>query len=97
MAVERLAQQFDPLKIILFGSHAREDARPDSDIDLLVVLPKVENKRETAAEMLRVLRGIPLGVDVIPTDPEEIEEWGDLVGTILRPALREGRTIYERA
>jgi len=41
--VERIVRQFDPLRIILFGSWARGDARPDSDVDLLVVLPKVEH------------------------------------------------------
>ncbi len=47
-AVQRIARQFDPPRIILFGSWARGDARPDSDIDLLVVLPPVENKRRAA-------------------------------------------------
>ena len=95
-AVQRIARQFDPLRIILFGSWARGDARPDSDIDLLVVLPHVENKRRTAVEILRALNGLPLSKDVVVTTPEEIAVRGNIIGDVLRPALREGKVIYER-
>jgi predicted nucleotidyltransferase len=96
VVVERLARQFQPLRIILFGSYARGDAGPDSDLDLLVVLPKLEDKRRTLVEMLGALRDLPISKDVIPTDPTEIAERGSLVGTVLRPALREGKVVYER-
>jgi uncharacterized protein len=94
-AVRRIARQFDPLRIILFGSWARGDARPDSDIDLLVVLPHVENKRRVAVEILRALNGLPLSKDVVVTTPEEIAVRGNIIGDVLRPALREGRVVYE--
>ena len=95
-AVRRNTRQFDPLRIILFGSWARGDARPDSDIDLLVVLPHVENKRRAAVEILRALNGLPLSKDVVVTTPEEIAARGNVIGDVLRPALREGRVVYER-
>ena len=50
--------------------------RLDSDIDLLVVLPQVDHKRNTAVAMLRLLRDVPIPVDVVPTDPEEIARRG---------------------
>ncbi len=95
-AVRRIARQFDPLRIILFGSWARGDARPDSDLDLLVVLPRVDNKRHAAVEILRALNGLPLSKDVVVTTPEEIATRGNVIGDVLRPALREGKVIYER-
>ncbi len=93
---ERIVQQFDPLRIILFGSQARGDAGPWSDVDLLVVLPEVVNKREAAVEVRRALVNFTVSKDIIVTTPDEIERRGDLVGTILRPALREGKVLYER-
>ncbi len=93
---DRIARDFDPLRIILFGSHARGDAQPDSDIDLLVVLAEVPNKRLAAIEIRRSLRDLPASKDIIVTTPDEIARRGDLIGPVLRPALREGKVLYER-
>jgi predicted nucleotidyltransferase len=94
--IERIVRRFDPLRIILFGSWARGDARPDSDVDLLVVLPQVNDKRWTTVEILRALNGMPVSKDVVVTTPEEIAVRGNVVGLVLHPALREGKVIYER-
>lgn len=94
--VDRIVQRFHPLRVILFGSHVRGQARPDSDVDLLVVLPSCEDKREATLDILRALDGIPVRKDVIVTTPDEIAREGTLVGTVLRPALREGKVLYER-
>jgi uncharacterized protein len=94
---ERIGRDYDPVKIILFGSHARGEAGPESDIDLLVVLPEVANKRQAAVAIRRVLRDLPVPKDIVVTTPEEIARRGDLVGTVLRPALREGKVLYERS
>ena len=94
-AIDRIVRKFHPVKIFLFGSWARGSAREDSDLDLLVVLSKVEHKRKAAIEVMRVLNGLPISQDVIVTTPQEIEEHGKSVGNILRPALEEGKIIYE--
>ncbi len=95
--VEVIARRFHPLQIILFGSHARGDHAPDSDVDFLVVLPSLPDKRRTAIEIRRCLDDFPVSKDIVVTTPEEIERRGHLVGTVLRPALREGRVLYERS
>ena len=90
---DRIVQDFNPLRIILFGSHARGDAGPESDIDLLVVFPQVANKRQTAVAIRRILADLPVCKDVVVTTPEEIARRGNLIGTVLRPALREGIVV----
>jgi len=90
----RIVRGFHPSRIILFGSQVRGDARPDSDVDLLVVLPSTAGSRPTAGDIHAVLVGIPLAKDIIVTTKRDLRELDDLPGSILRPALVEGRTIY---
>ena len=94
--VDRIAREFHPVRIMLFGSRARGTARPDSHVDLLVVLPEVSDKRRVTVEILRRLNGFGLPKGVVVTTPEEIARRGHLVGTVLLPALEEGRVLYER-
>jgi predicted nucleotidyltransferase len=96
-AVRRLVRKFAPLKIVLFGSHARGEATPDSDLDFLIVVPDGADLRRTAIEMHRELADLALPKDVLVTTPREIASRGDLIGTALRPALREGKILYERS
>lgn len=95
-AVRRIVAGFQPLQIILFGSWARGGARPDSDLDLLVVLPTVDDKRRTTIDILQALNELPISKDVVVTTPVEIARRGDMIGHVLRPALGEGVVIYER-
>jgi uncharacterized protein len=95
-ARRRIVRRFRPRRIILFGSQARGDAGPESDVDLLVVLDEVDNARDVRTAIRLALGNLPIGKDVLVTTPRLIEEYGELVGTVLRPALREGITIYER-
>jgi predicted nucleotidyltransferase len=95
--VERISKQFRPLRIVLFGSRARGQATASSDVDLLVVLPEVANKRHAAVEVLRALGDLPVAADVVVTTPEELARRGQVNGDVLRAALREGKVVYERA
>lgn len=94
--VDRVVAKFHPLRVILFGSRARGEARPDSDVDLLVVMPNVADKRIAAVEIRRTLRDLPVGKDILVTTPDEIARRGEMTGSVLRAALREGKVIFER-
>lgn len=95
--VERIVELFCPERIILFGSYARGRIGPDSDVDLLVVMRGVGRKRQQAAKIHAALAGVGIPKDVVVVSPEELERFRDVVGTIIYPALREGRVLYERA
>ena len=95
--VRRIVSQFHPDKIILFGSHARGKAGPDSDVDLLVVMPSHGSKRERAIEIHGLLAGMGVPKDVIVVTPEEFEAYRDAPGTVIRTARQEGKVLYERA
>jgi predicted nucleotidyltransferase len=95
--VRRIAARFQPERIIVFGSHARGDADPDSDIDLLIVTPVKGSRRELATEIDRELSDRTVPLDIVVMTPEQFDRERDLVGTITYPAVREGRVVYERA
>lgn len=94
--VERIADRFKPEKIILFGSQARGNAGPDSDVDLLVVLPACENRKAITISIMKSLADLPVGKDIVVTTPQELETRGKLTSTVLHPALREGKVVYAR-
>jgi predicted nucleotidyltransferase len=96
-AVDRIAMRFHPDKIILFGSRARGQAGPNSDVDLLIVMAVTGSKRQQAVQIDLALEGIPIPIDLIVVTPEEVEKYRDAMGTIIREAVREGKVLYERA
>jgi len=94
--VDRIVRKFQPERVILFGSHARGEGGPDSDVDLLVVMPVDGSKREKAVEIGVALHGIRVPKDIIVTTPEDFEWRKEVPGTIERPAAREGKVLYAR-
>ncbi|MBM3126826.1 MAG: nucleotidyltransferase domain-containing protein [Chloroflexi bacterium] len=92
----QIVRRFKPEKIILFGSQARGEARPASDVDLLVILSGRVDRRQAAVEIRRALSGFPVAKDILVATPDEIRRRGNLVGTVLNSALREGKVLYER-
>ena len=94
--VERIVARFQPARILLFGSRARGTDNRWSDVDLLVVMDEVEDKRRAAVEMSRSLGDLTVSKDIVVTTPDEIARRGNVVGSVLRAALREGKVVYER-
>ena len=91
--VRRIVRVAKPDKIILFGSAAREEMGPDSDLDFLVI-KSCKNRRHTAMKIRRKLIGIGIPKDIIVATPEDIERYKDTIGLIYRPALKEGKVLY---
>ena len=94
--VDRIVARFQPSRVVLFGSRARGGASRLSDVDLLVVMAGAPDKRKAAVEIMRSLRDLPVSKDIVVTTPDEIADRGQVVGTVLHAALREGKVLYER-
>ena len=94
--VRRIVKKFKPEKIILFGSYARGTPTRDSDVDLLIIMPVLGSKREKRIEIGVALHDIRIPKDIIVATPDEVERRKNLVGTIIRPALEEGKVLYAR-
>ena len=95
-AVERIVKVADPLRVVVFGSYARGDAAPGSDLDLLVVLPEVGRRRDAAVALRRALADLPVPKDVVVASAAEAERRRDSPWHIVGLALREGREVYAR-
>ena len=92
--ISRIVEAVHPLRIILFGSAARGDVGPDSDVDLLVVMPDGTHRRETMQYLHTQLFGIPVAADILVATPSDLERHRDNIGLIYRTVLREGRVVY---
>ena len=89
---DRIVERFDASRVILYGSVARGDDGPDSDIDLLVVMPIVGRRHDTSVSVLNELRDLPVPVDITVVDPAHLDEEASVPG-VVRAAMREGRIL----
>lgn len=89
---ERIVERCNASRVVLFGSVARGDDGPDSDIDLLVVMPVVGRRHDTAVGVLNQLRDLPVPVSVTVVDPARFAEEATVPGMV-RVAMREGRDL----
>jgi predicted nucleotidyltransferase len=96
--VRRVVQAVAPEKIVLFGSRARGDHRPDSDIDLLIINESNTPRSKRTIPIHAALRGLPIEVDteVMVYTPKEVEEWKGSQAAFVTTALREGKILYEK-
>ncbi len=92
----RIVEHSQPEQIILFGSYARGDTDPDSDLDLLVVVSGVEHLRSESVRLRRILRGLLVPIDVVVATPEQMKRLRNVPGMIYHTAVREGKVIYAR-
>jgi uncharacterized protein len=92
-AVGLLQRAAPDATIILFGSHARGDTHPESDLDFLVIQPEVRARREEMVRLRDVLRPLRIPVDVLVGSRKTFDEWADTPGTVLYEAARQGRVF----
>lgn len=95
-AAERVANAASsPARVILFGSRAHGDARPGSDVDLLVIERELGSRRSERVRLRRAIGDIGVPVDVLVIGQEHADEWGAVPGTAVHDALSGGRVLVE--
>ncbi|MGC2372270.1 MAG: nucleotidyltransferase domain-containing protein [Solirubrobacteraceae bacterium] len=93
-AGRRLSEAAPPrTRVILFGSHARGQAGPHSDLDFLVIEPEVEDLIEETYRLRCTLNGLDVFADLVVVSEDEAKTWGDVYGTVIHAALAEGRPL----
>jgi predicted nucleotidyltransferase len=94
--IRRIIKVVVPDKVILFGSGARGEMGPNSDLDILVVTSEPVHRGHLTEDIYMNLIGIGQAVDVVVATPEDIERYHNNPYLVIEPALREGQVIYER-
>ena len=92
--IRRITETANPLRIILFGSDARDESGPESDIDLLIVVADGTHRLDTVQAIYRNLVGLKFAVDVVVATETDIINYKDTPGLIYREALKDGRLLY---
>ncbi len=92
--IHRIVKVARPERIILFGSAARGEMKPNSDLDLLVIKSGEFDQSRLVGEIYVNLIGVGHAVDVILTTPEQVDRYRNAHSLIIAPALREGKEVY---
>jgi predicted nucleotidyltransferase len=91
-----IVERFHPRRVVLFGSHARGEAQPDSDLDLFVEMETQARLPERSVEISSVFGLRPWSMDVVVYTPEEVQRLQKVHGTLLSVIEAEGKVLYER-
>jgi predicted nucleotidyltransferase len=94
--IRRIVEVAQPEKIILFGSAARGEMGPHSDVDLLIIKGGAD-ALDLMGQIYRNLHGVGAAVDAIVVTPEDVERYKESHALVIKPALREGKVVYEAA
>ena len=95
--VRRMVERTSPARVILYGSYAREEADPDSDIDLLVLFEARDNRREIVTALYESIRDISVPKDILIATTAEYERFRSVVNTTFYDIGEDGKVLYERA
>lgn len=93
--VARLVKEFEPEKIILFGSHAWGNPHADSDVDLLIIVSSASlSPTRRAAQAYRCLQGIKIPTEIIVSARQELERYRSVPSSLTRQILERGKVVY---
>lgn len=94
--VTTIVDNLRPRRIILFGSHARGQAQPDSDLDLFVEMDGPLSRRGRGSRIKSLFDPYPCPMDIVVYTPQEVAYWREAAASMVASVLREGKVLYER-
>ena len=94
--VRKIVDEFNPEKVILFGSYAYGKPNVDSDVDLLVVMQSNEHRAQREVKILRKLLDVPFPMDLLVRTPREIDSRLNDEDYFMREVIQQGRVLYAR-
>ncbi len=92
--VSKIVETVQPRRVVLFGSAARGQMGPHSDVDLLVVMPDGVHRRQTAQRLYRALAGLGVAKDIVVVTESDVRQFANEPSLVVQPALRDGRELY---
>jgi len=92
--IRRIVETAHPQKIILFGSAVRGEMGPNSDLDILVVMPTGIHRRKTAQSIYRNLIGVGFAADIVVVTEQDLDRYGDNIGMVIKPSIEQGKILY---
>ena len=96
-AIQKIIQELNPEKIVLFGSYAYGTPNPHSDVDLLVIMKTRSSHKDRSWAVSRLLLPRPFPVDILVKTPQEIEKALELGDFFVKEILTRGKVLYERS
>jgi predicted nucleotidyltransferase len=97
VAIQKLVQELNPEKIVLFGSYAYGNPNPDSDVDLLVIMKTKASPKDRSWAVSRLLLPRPFPVDILVKTPREVKQGLETGDFFLKEVLTRGKVLYDRS
>ncbi len=94
--VQVIVEGYEPMKIILFGSYAYGHPTKDSDLDLLIIKDDEASGIQRNRRVRNILKDFSIPIDVIVKSSQEFEMLKDVIGTVIYPANKYGKVVYEQ-
>lgn len=94
--VQVIVEGYDPMKIILFGSYAYGHPTKDSDLDLLIIKDGEASGIQRNRRVRNILKDFSIPIDVIVKSSQEFDMFKDVIGTVIYPANKYGKVVYEQ-